>query len=149
MTKNLFKNFQNNLATLLRLSTKLNCAKISQKMDFVVMGKSVDSPTGAINSRETTTPRVRITELRSVIHFGYLENVAMDQGVNFRTMNVRRIRNCWAFVRKLSVRQSLMPHAAGCSHFWVEHIYDCIYLFFTFHFSILKPSSDEFSIVKT
>jgi hypothetical protein len=60
----------------------------------------------------------------------------MDQGANFRTMNVRRIRNCWGFVRKLFVRQSLMLHAADCSHSWVEHIYDCIYLFFAFHFSI-------------
>lgn len=39
-------------------------------MDFVVMGKSVDSPMGATNSRETMTPKVSTTELRNVIHFG-------------------------------------------------------------------------------
>jgi hypothetical protein len=35
------------------------------------MGKSVDSPTGAINSRETTTPKVSTTEPRNVTHFGF------------------------------------------------------------------------------
>ena len=71
MTKNLFKNYPNNPATPPRLSIRPNCAKISQKMDFVVMGKSVDSPTGAINSRETTTPKVSTTEPRNVTHFGF------------------------------------------------------------------------------
>ena len=74
--------FQKNPNKFFNKSTKLNCAKTSQKQDFVFIEKNASSPMDQLNLITRKISKAAFIVQKSVLLFGVKEDVLMVSDVS-------------------------------------------------------------------
>lgn len=112
-----------------KLNTKQKCAKISQKMDFVVTEKNADLPMASMIWKKPMIQKLISIAPESVNLFGFLANVLMAQDVNFLTLNVKGTKICYQFVKMPFAKSKEMGLSVDYSQLSAEVIYDRFLIF--------------------